>query len=167
VQMADVKDFAMTVNSHRDDSNHTTNWRFVLFCVSLLVFVGCGEGGPSLVKAKGKVVVDGTPASGAILLFHPQSSSGDAASAIADENGVFKPFTGAAEGIPEGEYRVTVQWPDPKVKSATEGMKFGVAESKDPPDLLKGKYVARDKSKLSVVISRSKLELEPLELSSK
>lgn len=43
---------------------------------------------------------------------------------------------GTAEGIPEGEYRVTVVWPDQKVKSG-EDSKFGVAEPRDPPDLLK------------------------------
>jgi hypothetical protein len=139
----------------------------MIVCTSLLMLPGCGSGGPSLVKAKGKVLVDGAPASGAILLFHPATTNGEVASAIADENGVFTPILGTAEGIPEGEYRVTVVWPDPKVKSGGEGVKFGVAEPRDPPDLLKGKYVARDRSKLSVVISKSKLELEPLELSVK
>lgn len=166
--LVDVKDFAMALKSRSGNSDQTASWQIMLVCVSLLVIPGCGDGGPSLVKAKGKVLVDGTPASGAILLFHPKSSpKGDVANAIADENGVFSPLTGIMEGIPEGEYRVTVVWPDPKAKSGAEGVKFGVAESKDRPDLLKGKYVARDRSKLSVVISRSKMELEPLELSSK
>lgn len=162
------KDFVMHLTSRSGNSSQTINWRIVLCCVILLFSPGCNGGEPSLVKAKGKVLVDGTPASGAILLFHPESSSnGSVANAVADDKGAFSPITGSAEGIQEGEYRVTVVWPDPKLKSGTEGVKFGIAESKDPPDLLKGKYVARDKSKLSVVISRSKVELEPLELSSK
>ena len=58
-------------------------------------------------------------------------------------------------------------WPDPKFKSGSEGVKFGVAESKDPPDLLKGKFVAKDKSKLTLVVSKSNAELKPLEISTK
>jgi hypothetical protein len=163
-----VNVFATSVHSRSCNSGRKTNWQIIVACVSLLMLPGCGGDGPSLVKAKGKLLVDGTPASGAILLFHPESSSkGGVASAIADESGVYSPLTGADEGIAEGEYRVTVVWPDPKSKAGAEGVKFGVAESKDPPDLLKGKYVARDRSKLSVVISRSNVELKPLELSSK
>jgi len=113
-------------------------------------------------------MVDGTPASGAILLFHPESASNtNVANAIADENGLYAPLTGAGEGIAEGTYKVTVVWPDPKLKASSEGPKFGVAESKEPPDLLKGKYVSRERSKLSISVSKSKVELDPLELSTK
>jgi hypothetical protein len=162
-----VKFLAMLTESRRGNSGRIMNWQMMLACVTMLVLPGCGGSGSSLVKAKGKVLVDGTPASGAILLFHPESSSGNVANAIADESGVYSPLTGADEGIAEGEYRVTVIWPDPKFKSGSEGVKFGVAESKDPPDLLKGKFVAKDKSKLTVVISKSNAELKPLEISTK
>jgi hypothetical protein len=159
----------MFTDSRRGNAARTLNWQMMLACLTLLVLPGCGGGGgPSLVKAKGKLSVDGTPASGAILLFHPESSSGgNVASAIADESGMYSPLTGVDEGIAEGEYRVTVVWPDPKFKSGSEGVKFGVAESKDPPDLLKGRFVAKDKSKLTVVISKSNVELKPLEISTK
>lgn len=139
-----------------------------MVCLGLWMLSGCGGGGPSLVKAKGKIIVDGTPAAGAILLFHPESASNtNVANAIADENGVYVPLTGAGEGIAEGTYKVTVVWPDPKLKAASEGPKFGVAESKEPPDLLKGKYVSRERSKLSISVSKSKVDLDPLELSTK
>lgn len=163
-----MKLFAMFMDSRRCNSARTLNWQMMLACVTMLVLPGCGGSGSSLVKAKGKVLVDGTPASGAILLFHPESSSGgNVASAIADESGMYAPLTGVDEGIAEGEYRVTVVWPDPKFKGGAEGMKFGGGETKDPPDLLKGKFVAKDKSKLTVVISKSNAELKPLEISTK
>jgi hypothetical protein len=163
-----VKFLAMLTDSHRGNSGRIMNWQMMLACVTMLVLPGCGGSGSSLVKAKGKVLVDGTPASGAILLFHPESSNGgNVASAIADESGMYSPLTGVDEGIAEGEYRVTVVWPDPKFKGGSEGVKFGVGESKDPPDLLKGKFVAKDKSKLTVSVSKSNAELKPLEISTK
>lgn len=163
-----MKLLAMFTDSRRGNSGRIMHWQMILACVTMLVLPGCGGSGSSLVKAKGKVLVDGTPASGAILLFHPESpSGGNVANAIADESGVYAPLTAADEGIAEGEYRVTVVWPDPKFKSGSEGVKFGVAESKDPPDLLKGKFVAKDKSKLTLVVSKSNAELKPLEISTK
>jgi hypothetical protein len=121
-----------------------------------------------LVKAKGKVLVDGNPAPGAIVLLHPDSPANSAvANGITDANGVFAPLTGTDEGIAEGTYRVTVIWPDPKMSGGDGTLQFGASQSKDPPDLLKGRYVMRDKSKLTVTVSRSNPELPPLELTTK
>ena len=136
--------------------------------LGLVAFVGCGSGGPALVKAKGKVLVDGNPAPGAIVLLHPDSPANSAvANGITDANGVFAPLTGTDEGIAEGTYRVTVVWPDPKMSGGDGTLQFGASQSKDPPDLLKGRYVMRDKSKLTVTVSRSNPELPPLELTTK
>lgn len=136
--------------------------------LGLVALVGCGGGGPSLVKAKGKVLVDGNPAPGAIVLLHPDSPANSAvANGITDANGVFTPLTGTDEGIAEGTYRVTVVWPDPKMSGGAGTLQFGASQSKDPPDLLKGRYVMRDKSKLTVTVSRSNPELPPLELTTK
>lgn len=141
-------------------------WMSFILTLGLLILSGCGSGGSSLVTAKGKVLVDGAPAGGAILMFHPESSSNKTVStAITEADGTFTPITDVDPGIPEGSYRVTVTWPEQK--AASEGPKFGVSESADPPDLLKGKYSSRDKSKLTVTISRTKTELEPLELTKK
>ena len=43
--------------------------------LSLLVAAtsGCGPAGPTLVPAKGTITVDGKPADGAMLIFHPCS----------------------------------------------------------------------------------------------
>ena len=119
-----------------------------------MLLAGCG-GGTSLVQVTGKVLVDGVPADGAILLFHPDSPDNtNVSTALADSNGVFSPVTGADTGIPEGSYRVTVTWPDPKSRAEAGAPQFGGMESRDPPDVLRGKYVARDRTTISVVISR-------------
>ncbi len=76
------------------------------------------------------------------------------------ELGQFAPISDDRAGIQEGSYRVTVSWPDPNHKTVE---RFGV-EASDPKDLLKGKYITRDKSKLTVTITRSSKELEPFEL---
>lgn len=152
-------------------ASHTK--RFCLFQVLGISFIacvlqGCGGSSTSLVKVKGKISVDGTPASGAILLFHPESSTNaTVCSAIADENGVYSPLTDIDEGIAEGSYRVTVVWPDPKVKGSGEGSKFGVAETRDPPDLLGGKFSSKATSKLTITVTGSSTELSPIEISKK
>ena len=79
-----MKFLAMLTESRRGNSGRIMHWQMILACVTMLVLPGCGGSGSSLVKAKGKVLVDGTPASGAILLFHPESSSGNVANAIAE-----------------------------------------------------------------------------------
>lgn len=139
------------------------SWLLPSLCI--LFLAGCG-GGSSLVKVSGKVTVDGVPADGAVLLFHPESSENtNVSTALADSNGVFSPVTGADEGIPAGRYRVTLTWPDPKARAAAGTPQFGQMDTRDPPDLLKGKFVALDRTTLSVVIERSTVELEPFELS--
>lgn len=140
-----------------------------LFALSLVSIgiTGCG-GGTSLVQVTGKVLVDGQPADGAIVLFHPESDAlGSVPTAVADASGEFKPVTNTDTGIPVGNYRVTVSWPDPAMRQGAGGAQFGMSDERDPPDLLKGKYVARDRSQLTVVIDRSTSQLEPFELSAR
>lgn len=141
-----------------------------LICIALglAAFAGCGSGGSGLVKVKGKVMVDGSPAQGAVVLLHPESpANSNVASGVTDASGIFSPMTGVDEGIAEGTYRVTIVWPDPKVNAGEGAMQIGASQSKDPPDLLKGRYVARDKSNLTVKVSRSSPDLEPLQLTTK
>jgi hypothetical protein len=135
--------------------------------LSLLGLNGCG-GGTSLVKVTGSVTVDGQPADGAVLLFHPESDTlGSVSSAVADASGTFSPVTDGEPGIPAGTYRVTVSWPDPAMRREASAMQFGFGEERDPPDLLKGRYIAKDRSQLTVVIDRSTSQLDAFELSTR
>ncbi|WP_162006576.1 carboxypeptidase regulatory-like domain-containing protein [Roseimaritima sediminicola] len=76
---------------------------------ALLLSVGCGGGdknpGVDLEPVKGKVLLDGSPVQGAIVVFHGERG----ASGVTDANGefiltTFDPGDGAKEGI----YKVTV-----------------------------------------------------------
>jgi hypothetical protein len=139
-----------------------------LCAVVLLPGAGCGSATPGLVNVSGKVTVDGQPAEGAVLLFHPEGApQGPVSSAVAQADGTFKMVTDGNQGIPEGRYRVTATWPDPAVKPSdgVGGFGEGFGLSFEPgPDLLKGRYVSRDQSDLSVTIEKGTRELEPFEL---
>jgi hypothetical protein len=125
--------------------------------------VGCGKAGPSLVPVKGSVTVDGKPADGAVLIFHPTGGKGTIASAAADSNGAFSITSNGAPGVVTGSYKVTATWPDPAKKpKVTLG-----ASPEDAPDLLEGRYVSVDKSPTTVEITAATKELPPIELSTK
>ncbi len=141
---------------------------FSMVGLTLLVIGGCGSPSSGLVNVSGKVTVDGQPAEGAVLLFHPEGApQGTASSAVAQPDGTFRIVTDGNQGIPEGSYLVTATWPDPAVKppEAGGGLGEGFGLSFEPgPDLLNGRYVSRDKSDLSVTIEKGTRELEAFEL---
>ena len=125
---------------------------------------GCGPKGPTLVPAKGTITVDGKPADGAVLIFHPVGSKGSIASAAADASGAFAVTSNGNPGIVTGSYKVTVTWPDPakKPKEITMG-----GTIQDAPDLLEGRFVTVDKSPTTVEITASTKELAPIALTTK
>jgi predicted small lipoprotein YifL len=44
---------------------------FALLASIAIALTGCGSGGPTLLPVTGSVTVDGKPANGATLIFHP------------------------------------------------------------------------------------------------
>lgn len=133
-------------------------------CVSLLLCVlacGCSRG-PALVPVDGKVTVAGKPAEGAVVMFHPEDSTQSTASGVAGADGTFKLVSSAEAGIPAGRYKVTVIWPDPSKKPTQAQIMMGTADA--GPDLLKGKYAARDSTPLSVEVNGQTRTLPPFEL---
>lgn len=139
-----------------------------LACLVILLVAstsgGCGPAGPTLVPAKGTITVDGKPADGAMLIFHPVGGKGSIASAAADASGAFDVISNGKPGIVTGSYKVTASWPDPakRPKELTLG---GTIE--DAPDLLGGKFVTPDKAATTVEITPSTKQLAPIELSTK
>jgi|GEM_PF-869945 len=125
---------------------------------------GCGPAGPTLVPAKGTITVDGKPADGAMLIFHPVGGKGSIASAAANAAGAFDVISNGKPGIVTGSYKVTASWPDPakKPKELTLG---GTIE--DAPDLLGGKFVTPDKAVTTIEITPATKQLAPIELSTK
>ena len=96
--------------------------------VTVLGILGCGTG-PSLdtVPVSGTVKLDGTPVSGAKVVFAPASAGGMAASGVTDSNGVYKLTTrDPDDGAMAGSYLVMISktegGPDPASEAVKPGM---------------------------------------------
>ncbi len=77
-------------------------------CLCLLI-PGCGDPGIGAIPVEGKVVVDGTPMEGVMVIFHPEPPGGRAASGKTDANGVFKLTTEInGDGALAGAYQISV-----------------------------------------------------------
>jgi hypothetical protein len=135
-----------------------------LTSLAIVMMAGCG--GSNLAKPKGKITVNGEPAVGAILLYHPVDGKDAAvASGVAESDGSFTLTSNMSEGVVPGKYTVTVTWPDPAHKVSEAAKMRGDAEPGQ--DLLKGKYVMKSKSGLTADITSSMKELPPIELKTK
>jgi len=82
--------------------------RITLFLsVLAFTFTGCGYRRPAQVKTTGTVTLDGEPVAQASLMFIPDS--GRPASGTTNESGAFELSSyGGNDGLPAGNYRVTV-----------------------------------------------------------
>jgi hypothetical protein len=100
-------------------------FRVPLAALLVLTAAGCSRSGSDVTPVSGRVTVDGKPAAGAVVTFHPLTPTADAArpTARADEDGRFRLTTRAeSDGAPPGEYRVTVAWREAAAaKRAAEG----------------------------------------------
>lgn len=129
---------------------------------SLLSASGCSGGKPKVVVS-GSVLVDGKPAEGATIFFHPKDDpAGITATGTVDIDGKYTLTSALDKGITVGSYDVTVIWPDQSKQPTQQEIMMGTAE--DGPDLLKGKYASRGKSGLQAEITSSSKELPPFEL---
>lgn len=131
--------------------------------VCLLAFIiGCDRGS-KLVPVTGSIIVDGKPAEGAVILFHPDGNEiKSVSSAVAKADGSFAPVTDSEAGIPVGRFKLSVSYPDPSVKPTEQQLMMGTAEP--GPDLLKGRYISKDKSGLTADVSSTTTTLPVLTL---
>lgn len=131
--------------------------------VGATLSAGCSGAG-TFVPVKGSVRVDGKPASGAIIVFHPEGGDINSipASGIAGTDGAFTLSTGDRSGVPVGNYLVSVIWPDTSKKPTEQELMMGLGN--DGPDQLEGKYATPQNSQLRVEVKASEIELPPLEL---
>lgn len=106
-----------------------------LLTLPILFLAGCGSG---LVQVAGTVLVDGQPAEGVMLIFHPLGDNVNAlpATTTTGPDGSFSLTTNLESGIQKGSYKVTATWPDPKHKAVA----VGFSEPEPAPDLLKGRF---------------------------
>jgi len=130
--------------------------------LALIVFsAGCAKRGwLETYPVRGIVLVDGKPAKDAIVTFHPKEQTGDRPylpTGQTNENGEFALATFVAgDGVPTGEYSVTVVWPVRRnpISTLWEG------------DKLNGRYANKGKTTLRVTVEKQPLQLPPFELTS-
>lgn len=133
-----------------------------LLSLSLLASIGC-DSGPKLLQVQGKVIVDGTPAKGAVLLFHPDNGA-SVSTGQAKDDGTFTLVTDTNPGIPSGTYTVTLTWPDPSHVISERDKMTGLGEP--GKDLLNGRYVSKDRG-IKVEVSPGTTSIAPIELKTK
>ena len=136
----------------------------LLFATLALSGPACSSGG-SLHPVRGKVSVNGQPAAGAVLVFHPEGANLETIppTAIVGPDGTFTLATGDKSGAPAGKYAVTVTWPDTSKKPTEIQVMIG-ANPYDGPDQLKGRYATPQRSPLRAEVKSGDNQLEPFDL---
>jgi hypothetical protein len=125
---------------------------------------GCGSG-PRLYDIPGSITINGTAPEGATVMFHPVDDKlGYVPTANVGSDGKFKVVCNMKPGIPEGNYKVTVVWPDPSKKPTQQQMMTGLGG--DAPDLLKGAYASKASTPLTMEVKSSMKEIPPIEIKS-
>jgi hypothetical protein len=114
---------------------------------------------------QGKVLYQGRPAKGAIVVFYPKGTdnlSPMPATGVADEDGNFTLSSGKDGGAAAGEYVVTITWPEePPTKDPP---KISMEGPPTPPDRLKGRFAKREASTLTANVKSGANVLEPFDL---
>lgn len=129
----------------------------LLVMVPLLALLsGCnkGEQRPEVHPVAGQLTVNGQPAEGALLSFHPADGvnfdqRGSRPRATVEADGSFTVSTyGDGDGAPAGEYAVSVVW-------------IENPESATPVDKLDGRFADPEQSEWRVRIEEGENQLEP------
>jgi hypothetical protein len=132
--------------------------------LGLLVCVSCGPKPRALYPVQGKILFEGKPADGAVVVLHPVDDPSPQAVRPAGHVGADGSFTlnsylpstqATGPGAPAGEYAVTVTWPPPDVKNYL--IKH---HTSDLPDKLQGRFANAASSPLP----RAKVPEGPTEL---
>jgi hypothetical protein len=110
------------------------------------------------------VLVDGQPAKGALVAFHPVGGAANAIRPVGhvDEQGLFRLTSyKQGDGAPAGEYQVTVTW-FLATPSGASGDDDSVAVNRLP-----GRYASAGTSQLRGTVARGTNELPAFELQSR
>ncbi len=156
-----------------------------------LALPSCGGTAEGLAPVTGKVVCDGQPAAGAVVVFHrqagepapPPSAAGVIPSATVGDDGSFTVESASlGRGAAPGKYNVLVQWPEQgdaaaaaagsRTKDARIGGKKVVVAKHDkldpvPSDRLKGRYSDSGKPQFKYEIKPGANDLGTLEITLK
>ncbi len=90
--------------------------RTALLAIVCCIPVACNKPAAELFPVRGEVFLEGKPAAGASVVFHPvDEDAGTAAYATVQEDGSFELSTyGERDGAEPGKYLVTLSWRDEK-----------------------------------------------------
>ncbi|WP_020472711.1 hypothetical protein [Zavarzinella formosa] len=131
-----------------------------LTIVAALTSSGCGGGGkPKTYPVKTVVLVNGAPATGASITLHPEAGEWKTqfrnrpAGKVADDGTVkFSTFS-PQDGVPAGEYVVTIHWPAGGDRDALHGEH----QSPERPNPLKLTVAAGSNDLTPIQITSAKL----------
>jgi len=133
----------------------------LLALLVLLALVGCSQPkNPRIAvyPVRGKVMVDGKPATEAFVAFHPDEGNPAPAWIVGqvDDNGNFALSTYVSgDGAPEGDYTITLTWKE----------RGGLMNEFVGPDRLKGAYANPKTSKLHFHVDKKAVnEVPPFQL---
>lgn len=120
----------------------------------LAAILGCGEAGPTLVPARGRVLYNDEPLAGAEVVLHPRTEGpGWMPVGVTGEDGSFAVGTrGPGDGAPPGRYGATVAWRPP-------------GEDEDGPSRLPARYARPESSGLEFDVGPGAGELPEIRLS--
>jgi len=105
---------------------------------------------------QGSLTINGKPAPGALVIFHPANGQefdarGSRPQGTVGADGVFRISTyQEADGAPAGEYKVAVLW-------------FG-KNGNGSADLLSGAYARPEQTGIVVTVATGQAELQPIEI---
>ncbi len=137
--------------------NWPFTWRRAL-CLCIFLLCGCGaeqEPRPALQPAQGKLLINGEPAPGAMLVLSPAdgktlNARGSRPRANVGEDGTFQVTTyQSGDGAPAGEYLVGILW-------------FDNPDSSHPWDQLGNKYANPETTGIRISIQEGENQLEPI-----
>jgi hypothetical protein len=144
----------------------------VILAASAVVPLGCGGSADArLVPVSGQVFVQGRPAAGATVIFHPMealvaapTNRGDSntplrqfpTATVADDGSFQLTTLKARDGAPPGQYRVSIFW--------SESYRDDEGDWVTGPDKLGGRYAYPMTSGLSATIEQGENQLPRFEL---
>lgn len=119
----------------------TNVWAYM---VGLVLLVGCGR---TIQPAGGKVLVDGVPVKDGVVTFYPVEPGRPATASILEDGTFTLSFDNPNDGLPPGDYQVTIVadiWKEkvsPQQKEAMEAMLKKQGAIDDPSLMTAGQLI--------------------------
>ena len=138
-------------------------WLRLCALATLLGVAGCGGG---LSTATGKVTYKGAPVKGAVVVFVPKDpmDTSQRSSGTTGEDGVYHLTTGKLQGVPAGDYLVSVTWIEYVKQKGKPGKGLTQPEEEEVRDRLRGRYADPAKSGLTATIKSGNNAVPTFEL---